>query len=55
MFILIQFDSLKHEARKSKSEEFINWFNSSPEVKKQKLLISTYYPPDLSNQNDHYS
>ena len=33
-FILIQFDSLKHEARQSKSEELINWFNSSPEVKK---------------------
>ena len=29
-FILIQIDSFKHEAQKGKSEELINWFNSSP-------------------------
>ena len=54
-FILIQFDSLNHEARKGLSEELINWFNSSPEVKKHELTILTYYPPDLSNQNDQLS
>ena len=54
-FILIQFDSLNHEARKVISEELINWFNSSPEVKKHKLTISTYYSPGLSNQNDQFS
>ena len=50
-FILIQFDSLKHEVRKSESEELINWFKSSPEVKKHKLTISTYYPPALYNNS----
>ena len=54
-FIHIQFDSLNHEARKGVREELINWFNSSPEVEKHKLTISTYYPPDLSSQNDQFS
>ena len=55
MFILIQIGSLNNEARKGISEELINWFNSSPEVKKHKLTISTYYPPGLSTQNDQFS
>ena len=54
-FILIQLYSLKHEARKSESQGLINWFKSSPDLKKQKLTISTYYPPDVLNQNYHYS
>ena len=31
-FILIQFDSLKHEAQKIESQELINWFKSSPDL-----------------------
>ena len=54
-FILIKVNSLKHEARNDESQYLINWFKSSPDLKKYELKISTYYPPDLLNQNDTYS
>ena len=52
-FIHIQFDSLNHEARKCISEELINWFKSSPEVKKTQindfnLLSSRFIKPKRS-------